>query len=167
MIRQRDWNFLHDRILPIHHYENRLLQSETVQRTSFLGVKLNFALAISLICPLRAINVCQDCQPFPHGWQNPVEQSSFQTPLRYKIGRVYWAPFLRRRVCGTYFHFNAIFHRWYGRSSSNGMIQEKLGATVWSNATHTSAPAIMGSKKSQGNNLRFWSANRTGKSKRS
>ena len=27
------------------------------------------------------------------------------------------------------------------------MIQEKLGATVWPNATHTSAPAIMGSEE--------------------
>ena len=27
------------------------------------------------------------------------------------------------------------------------MIQEKLGATVWSNAMHTSVPAIMGSEE--------------------
>ena len=46
-------------------YENRLLQIRTVQRTSFLSVKLNFALAIPLICLPRAINVCQDCQPYP------------------------------------------------------------------------------------------------------
>ena len=32
-------------------------------------------------------------------------------------------------------------------SSSNGLIQEELGATVSPNATHTSAPAIMGSEE--------------------
>src|SRR4029450_4348858 len=47
-------------------YENRLLQSRTVQRiSSFLSVKLNFALAIPLISLPRAINVCQDCPPYP------------------------------------------------------------------------------------------------------
>jgi hypothetical protein len=35
----------------------------------------------------------------------------------------------------------------HGSSSSNGLIQEALGATVSSNATHTSAPAIMGSEE--------------------
>jgi len=34
-----------------------------------------------------------------------------------------------------------------GGSSSNGLIQEELGATVSPNATHTSAPAIMGSEE--------------------
>ena len=35
----------------------------------------------------------------------------------------------------------------HGGSSSNGMIQKKLGATVLPNATHTSAPAVMGSEE--------------------
>jgi hypothetical protein len=35
----------------------------------------------------------------------------------------------------------------HGGSSSNGLIQEALGATVSPNATHTSAPAIMGSEE--------------------
>jgi len=35
----------------------------------------------------------------------------------------------------------------HGGSSSNGLIQEKLGATVSPNATHTRAPAIMGSEE--------------------
>ena len=35
----------------------------------------------------------------------------------------------------------------HGGSSSNVLIQEKLGATVSPNATHTSAPAIMGSEE--------------------
>jgi hypothetical protein len=34
-----------------------------------------------------------------------------------------------------------------GGSGSNGLIQEELGATVSPNATHTSAPAIMGSEE--------------------
>ena len=52
-------------------YENRLLQSRTVQRTGFLSVKLNFALAIPLICLPRTSNVCQDCQPDPARLANP------------------------------------------------------------------------------------------------
>ena len=35
----------------------------------------------------------------------------------------------------------------HGGSSSNGLIQEKLDATVSPNATDTSAPAIMGSEE--------------------
>ncbi len=35
----------------------------------------------------------------------------------------------------------------HGGSSSNGLIQEELGATVSPNATDTSAPAIMGSEE--------------------
>jgi hypothetical protein len=35
----------------------------------------------------------------------------------------------------------------HGGSSSNGLIQEKLGATVSPSATHTSAPPIMGSEE--------------------
>ena len=35
----------------------------------------------------------------------------------------------------------------HGGSSSNGMIQEKLGATVLPNATHASAPAVMRSEE--------------------
>jgi hypothetical protein len=34
-----------------------------------------------------------------------------------------------------------------GGSGSNGLIQEELGATVSPNATHTSAPATMGSEE--------------------
>jgi hypothetical protein len=34
-------------------------------RTGFLSVKLNFVLAIPLICLPRTSNVCQDCQPEP------------------------------------------------------------------------------------------------------
>ena len=34
-----------------------------------------------------------------------------------------------------------------GGSGSNGLIQRELGATVSPNATHTSAPAIMGSEE--------------------
>jgi hypothetical protein len=33
-------------------------------------------------------------------------------------------------------NFSAIFHRWDAGSSSNGLIQEELGATVSPNATH-------------------------------
>ena len=39
------------------------------------------------------------------------------------------------------------FNDGHGGSSSNGLIQGKLGATVSPNATHTSAPAIMGSQE--------------------
>jgi hypothetical protein len=35
----------------------------------------------------------------------------------------------------------------HGGSSSNGLIQEKLGATVLPNPAHTIAPAIMGSEE--------------------
>jgi len=62
---QRTGKFLHDGPTGFISYENRLLQSRTIQRTGFLGVKLNFVMAIHLICLPRTSNVCQDCQPDP------------------------------------------------------------------------------------------------------